>query len=297
MFDSREDGATWLRRFSPYEREHSRLVKVRDSFVKVVEDLGLHADFVSYEQIESGELIRQGYKVLLLPQSVAMSAAECRKIEAFARAGGVVVADNMAASMDEHGRRLPAGQLDELFGVRQTPGWKAAGDGGVVASRVSGAAPLLSFDGNLALTGAARRGTLPDAPMVVRNGSAFYLTWICIPTRNCGSHGRGAAAFIALFRAVFAAAGIEPPVKIQGAHDILVRRLEGKGVEYVTLSRNPKSEDVPAPLPDAVVRLHVTLPRRARVSQAGRDYGLVRELDLDLDPWKPALLEVRAPAR
>ena len=75
---------------------------MRDSFVRVIEDLGLQYNFVSYEQIENGELIKSGYKVLLLPQSVAMSQEECEQIAAFVHAGGIIIADNMTATMDEH---------------------------------------------------------------------------------------------------------------------------------------------------------------------------------------------------
>jgi len=115
MFDSREDGKTWPRRFSSYEATHSRYSQARDATVRIVEDLGLHSTFVSYEQIEKGELISGRYKVLLLPQSVAISAAEKKAIEAFVNSGGVVIADNMTATMDEHGKRLAKGQLDEMF--------------------------------------------------------------------------------------------------------------------------------------------------------------------------------------
>jgi hypothetical protein len=292
MFDSREDGDKWLQRLSPYEREHSRLVMARESAVKVVEDLGLTPDFVSYEQIEKGELTSKGYKVLILTQSVALSAAECRNIEAFARAGGVVIADNMAATMDKHGRRLAGGQLDALFGIRQTSGWKPVGDGPIGPSRIGGAAPLLAFDGNLELAG-GRRGTIPDAPMVVRNGSAFYLNLDMRAYPGLRLSWPRGANYVALFRRLFAAAGIEAPVKIEGAHDILVRRYAGRGVQYIAFARNPKAQDGVEAFPDTPVRLHVTLRRQARVSVGGRDLGVVRELDVDLDPWQAALLELR----
>ena len=205
MFDSREDGSKWLRRLTSYEQEHSRAAQVRDSFAKVVEDLGLTPNFVSYEEIENGELTRQRYKALLLPQSVALSAAECRNIEAFARAGGVVIADSLPAIMDEHGRRLAAGQLDRLFGVRQTSGWRAAGNGGAAVSRISGAQPLVTFDSSLEIAGGARWGILPEAPMVVRKGSAFYLNIDMHPYRELRASWPRGANFLALFEAVFAA--------------------------------------------------------------------------------------------
>ncbi|MBM3460086.1 MAG: hypothetical protein FJX77_16320, partial [Armatimonadetes bacterium] len=112
MFDSREDGDTWPRRFSSYEAAHSRLARVRDGIVKVVQDLGLQPYFVSYEQLAAGKLQQDGTKVLLLPQSVALSDAECRAVEKFARGGGTVIADAIPALMDEHLRRRPVGGLD-----------------------------------------------------------------------------------------------------------------------------------------------------------------------------------------
>jgi hypothetical protein len=98
-----------------------------------VEDLGFQFSFVSYEQIERGELLSRKFKVLLLPQSVAMSARECEQIRAFVRAGGIVIADNMTATMDEHCKRLPQGQLDDLFGIRRkSVGWSPKTEGGEV---------------------------------------------------------------------------------------------------------------------------------------------------------------------
>ncbi len=115
MFDSRPDRDTWPRRFSSYEAAFSNYARVRDSFQRVVEDLGLQYNFVSYEQIETGELVKAGYKVLMLPQSVAISSKEARAIEDFVRAGGTVIGDSITATMDEHCRRLGKSQLDELF--------------------------------------------------------------------------------------------------------------------------------------------------------------------------------------
>lgn len=113
MIESRVDRDTWPRRFSSYEAAFSKIARVRDGYMRVMEDLGLQYDFVSYEQIEEGGLA--GYKVLLMPQSVAMSERECRRIEEFVREGGAVIADDMVATMNEHCRRLPRGRLDELF--------------------------------------------------------------------------------------------------------------------------------------------------------------------------------------
>jgi hypothetical protein len=114
MFDSRDDGKTWPKRLASYEVEHSRLIKLRAAYVKAIEDLGLTADFVSYEQIEKGELMRGKYRALVLPGSAAMSAGECARVEEFVRGGGVAVGDEVVSTMDEHCRRVPAGSRDSF---------------------------------------------------------------------------------------------------------------------------------------------------------------------------------------
>ena len=178
MFESRQDGDTWPRRFSSYESKHSLYARVRDSFVRVVEDLGLQYNFVSYEQIEHGELLDAGYKVLLLPQSVAMSARECEQVEAFVRAGGTVIADNMTATMDEHCRRLPEGQLDALFGIcRENVGWQAEASAGTIVS-YDGYEPFRLSEAGTVVTTAAGASSVRPAAMVenyVGRGCARYL--------------------------------------------------------------------------------------------------------------------------
>jgi hypothetical protein len=283
MFDSREDGNTWYRRLASYEQEHSRLAKVRDSFVKVVEDVGRTATFVSYEQIENGELIRQGYKVLLLPQSVAMSAEECRQIEAFVQAGGVVIADNMAATMDEHCRRLKAGQLDELFGVRQKLGWKPSGD-----RPFFNRATLTAFDSTLVLLAGGRRGWMAAAPMAVEKrtgkGRAIYLN---LDMHDYGGM-RGAwaegEAYRSLFDSLFQGVGLEAPVRVSGG-GVLVKRFARADGELVALLQNRPKAGGPS-------RIHVTLSKAQRIRQESRELGTLRELDVDLGPSKAVLLEL-----
>ena len=55
------------------------------------------------------------YRVLILPECLALSEQEAAQIRAFAEAGGVVIADNSAGWMDEHCRTLKTGRLDDLF--------------------------------------------------------------------------------------------------------------------------------------------------------------------------------------
>lgn len=89
----------------------------RDGWVRAVKDLGLQPDFVASEQVERGALANGKYRVLILPLSVALSADEAKAIEAFVRAGGVVIADEAAGMLNEHCAWQSKGMLNELFGI------------------------------------------------------------------------------------------------------------------------------------------------------------------------------------
>jgi len=86
---------------------------------KALKDLGLQPGYVSYEQIERGELTKGRYRVLILPWSSALSDAEARAIEEFVRQGGLVIADVEVGVSDSHGKPRATGALDEMFGIRR----------------------------------------------------------------------------------------------------------------------------------------------------------------------------------
>jgi hypothetical protein len=313
MFDSREDGNSWPRRFSSYEATHSRFARVRDSFVRIVEDLGLQFRFVSYEQIGNGELLKGGYRALLLPQSVAMSQKECQQIEAFVQAGGTVIADNMTATMDEHCKRLPYGQLDELFGIRRNGvGWRPKAEAGSLPSKVPGAMPLQVYEPDITVTTGKALYLTDRAPAVIENrvgeGRAIYL--------NLGMHDYGKLRLTPpkgrnyrdLFRRLLRESGIEAPVKALDASTdqpvpcMEIWRYRGEDSDYIALMRNPEFDadslrNVGYPDNSELeksVRVRVILPRRAHVTdvRTGRDLGISDRVEVELDPWSPTILRL-----
>ena len=59
--------------------------------------------------IERGALPENGsIRVLVLPHAIALSPAAAERIQAFAKAGGIVLADTQPGVFDAHGRRLAA---------------------------------------------------------------------------------------------------------------------------------------------------------------------------------------------
>jgi len=60
-------------------------------------------------------LLRGGYRVLILPDSTAISKAEAYAMLRFVEQGGVLIADGEPGVFDEHGRKLPRPLLADLF--------------------------------------------------------------------------------------------------------------------------------------------------------------------------------------
>ena len=115
MLERRPDGEAWMNRDAAYERSHNNFVRERESWGHALEDQGRQYKFVSYMQVEEGELLHHSYRMLVLPHSSSLSAKEVENMRAFVEAGGVLVTDAMPGTFDEHSRRLDRSPLADLF--------------------------------------------------------------------------------------------------------------------------------------------------------------------------------------
>lgn len=125
LLESIPDGSTWLRRFSSFEAQHNRMAKVRNAWLKALQDLGYTPRFVSSEQIEQGTLTGEDYRALVLPESYALSEKEITQIHSYHQADKTthpILADGSPGLFDEHGKLrsrtidklpLPGGSLSE----------------------------------------------------------------------------------------------------------------------------------------------------------------------------------------
>jgi len=114
LLEQRPKGEEWVKRSSATE-EGGDFQRLRESWCRLIEDLGLQYRFVAYDQVEDGELLRGGYRVLILPHSTAISKAEADAMLGFVEQGGVLIADGEPGVFDEHGRRLPRPSVSDLF--------------------------------------------------------------------------------------------------------------------------------------------------------------------------------------
>jgi hypothetical protein len=119
MLERRPLGEAWVDKRSSHERMESDFLRLRQSAIYLLEDNLQQYYFVSYAQLEDGAFDRMKTKVMLLPQSIAMSKAECDSLRRFVERGGTLIADCRTALMDNHSRLLEKGQLDDLFGIER----------------------------------------------------------------------------------------------------------------------------------------------------------------------------------
>ena len=116
MLARRPEGDAWIDRGAKTERTDDEFLRLRESWCELIEDQGLQYNFVSYDQLEKGELLKSGYRVFILPRSSSLSIAETGAIRDFVAQGGIAIADGEPGTFNQHSRRLAGSPLNDLFG-------------------------------------------------------------------------------------------------------------------------------------------------------------------------------------
>lgn len=260
LIESAQDGSTWPRRFSSFEASHNRQAKVRNSWLKLFQDLGFTPRFISSEQIESGLLRRVERGVLVLPASWALSEKEGGEIQAFAeRAGGEcrVFFDGTPGVFDARVRLVANSALEQYFARTTLP------DRSVVT--LGDASSM--HPGDIANYAVLR---LKNEP-----GARAWRQWA---SKNLGS--------------------LKPRVMVDPGACVRVHRMDHALGQLVAFERNidyQMSEDLKQaggnePLEEAVqVIASLHEGRFVYDLRARKPLGRRREISFTLDPWRPSL--------
>jgi hypothetical protein len=129
--ESTEDGSSWLRRFSSYESSHNRHARVREGWVKAIEDAGFTPQFIHGSQLAA---LPKGATVVI-PDAWALSSAEQKALAALPP--GSVTGSGCAGVFDEHGKLRTTGALAMVSDQEKS---FVLGVGGVVESGESATA-------------------------------------------------------------------------------------------------------------------------------------------------------------
>ena len=277
-------------------------------FVKVIKDLGLQFKFVAYEQIESGELIKGGYKVFVMPESVAISEKEAKAIEEFVNAGGVVIGDCQIATMDEHCKRLKEGRLDKLFGIKRN-GFDA-----------EGTKENLTFRGSKLESKAAESGiSLADGARTLGSAGA-------VPAVIINETGKGKAIYLNFYLSSYAKLRLQPPREkpvrdiigsllisagINSRVSILDINGEASGYEVVWFKTNTDEEYLAIIRNAAVIQdelgaavelvkaggkkaVKIMLPKTGKITdlRTNKELGVSDYINTEIEPYEPVIYSI-----
>jgi Beta-galactosidase trimerisation domain len=305
----------------------SHAIAVRNSWTKLIEDLGLQYEFVSPGMMKAGKLNTGGYRVFIMPQSIAVGSEEVQRIREFVNEGGLLIADYRAARMNEHGRDLGHGQFDDIFGIGSAKGQNAG-------ETITGVAD----EGSIHLTGKTLRLRVGDEAVTATTGKVLARSGN-VPLIIHNHVGRGRALFLNLevsdyaydrLRAdsdssfpelldiVLGSADVHTRVRVLGSDG---KRLPGTEVvifsngpvEHVAVFRNPQFDDggwenhptMKAPgwagsidnsflEHDAEITIEWSVPRHAYDVRGRRDLGMSGSCKTTLSPWDPVIITLSA---
>jgi hypothetical protein len=266
LLESCLDGSTWPRRFSSFESEHNRMVRVRESWVKLIEDLGYTPHFVSSQQIEQGELARGDYRVVILPQSLALSDLESEQLQKHftnTKTPRTLLFDGAPGVFDQHGRlraKSPIFPASALLNSDQE------------CQAISTVSSASTNRGDIALYASQRLASQPDFQ---------WLNWMrpLLPLTN--------------------SVVLTPLDSKDSSPRVTLHRYQAGKARLFALERNisyQMSEDLKQAGGNASLEKPIALD--ARFAQASHLYdlrqqkylGYTNQIHLVLDPWQPALL-------
>ena len=150
LLDRREEGKGWSARDVDSENGEDAWRAAMAGFAGIAADAGLQPRYISSQTLAKDGLDPARERLLLLPDTLALSAAEAAAIRRFVAKGGVVLADGAIGIFDGHGRREARSQLADLLpdhgGV--TLGEAARRREFAAALRTAGIAPRLAVTGS-----------------------------------------------------------------------------------------------------------------------------------------------------
>lgn len=111
-------GKSWINRKGSIDGENQTKGVLHKVWCKLLEDLGLQYDFISYLDVQEEAVdLRKRFKVIILPKTICLSEREAQALKRFVAQGGTLIADYLCGVLDEHGKGRPKGILDDVFGV------------------------------------------------------------------------------------------------------------------------------------------------------------------------------------
>lgn len=144
------------------------------AMLSTLEGIGRDMRFISSRQIREGRILESPPQVLFLAGSYSMCEQEAAAISEFVRRGGTAVAILPPGVVDEFGRSLTTGRLDEVFGITCAGRSQPRAFGGPISLGFKGGpveihTPRTMIDGALRARGASVLAAHDSVPLATMN--------------------------------------------------------------------------------------------------------------------------------
>lgn len=212
-----------------------RFHRNRSKWLQALRDADYQYDFLTTDQIDKGKL--SGYKVLILPDSIALSDGEVTAIRKFVARGGLLISDGETGLMDGHARWQSRGRLDDVLGVQREVSQSEPGRTQAVTIHAKSDGRTITLNvmpvtADLKLTTGRAAARIGNTPFLIRNsfGAGHSITlnfWLTsygswgghhhhedlglTPSTNISNTEKSSdAAFLSLLRSDLEGDGIHP---------------------------------------------------------------------------------------
>lgn len=232
-------------------------IAVRNSWTKLIEDLGLQYNFVGSEGIKNGGLSTGEYKVFVMPESIAVSPEEAVQIRAFVQGGGTLIADWRAAELNGLGQDPGKGQLDDVFGIAHGPTRNVSttvmgtGNDGTIHLSGKDLHEIRVGDPTVTLAGGKALAKSGDVPMVIVHsfgaGRAIFLNMEIADYAYLRLREDSNSSLPDVVEEVLDSGGVKPRLRVLGPDGKRLRgveivRFSNGGCEQVAIFRNPETD-------------------------------------------------------
>jgi len=262
----------------------------KDAMRGILHELGLRHWRIPMDRIAAGELDDGEHKVVLLPYHQATSEESATALRRFVEAGGLLIADLRPAIMNEHGRPLANGLLDDVFGIRRQELDGAPAEHGkpTVIADSGPVTALGNWEGELradksvaAGPGAEVGGMVGEVPICIKNrfgaGTAVLLNF-ALDEYVAARAGGAAWPVQEMFARLYAAAGVRPTVHVTVGEErpldgLYMQRWRNGSMRIVGLDRSPIN-----PARDGPAKITIRWPEKGHIYDI-RAHRLLGERD------------------
>lgn len=260
----------------------------------VARSLNFQPKVYGSQDTADGLLIKDKPRILIMPDIQSISAAEAETIRQYVKNGGFLIADVNPGVRDSHGKLLPNGSLDDVFGV------KLHGDDPLTSAvpSVNSSSDFnpsaLLCSKSIELKGGTANGKAGNVPVVITNTFGAGKTMLLnFAIDKIGDNDL--IPFSSMINRFLNNSGIYPVVKIDNAisMDLETNRFKSGGIQYLCLMQDwagDKTGDIPVSRQTSKTSLHLQAKSHIYNIRNASYMGYLSDADVSIKSLDPVIL-------